>query len=71
MFVRILSTEDGKKRSQTFQCEGVDVLENGDSVKVQMRGDGVAPFPLVVDKSNAIYVMNDSGKTIDTYKWNV
>jgi hypothetical protein len=69
MFVKILTKRNKNTVRETiYECENVTVAPDGDSVKVKMEPEGkevVIPF----EGQISIYLMNQQGKTIDTFRF--
>jgi hypothetical protein len=75
MFVRWI---DGNRISSLFECDAVSIealkAEDEslcDSVMVRLQRDSreVATLLLCKEDGHELYVMNNNGKTIDSYQW--
>ena len=74
MFVSVLQ-KDGSVTS-IYECDQVHIHNHSDDlVSFQLQRDGkgetVRDLWIEINKKNGseVYLMNDSGKTIDTYRW--
>lgn len=51
----------------TRQCDGIDVETVGHEAVVRLQPDGLDVR--VPKAGSVIYLMNDDGRTIDSYRW--
>jgi len=63
MLVRLIT----KEGSHTYQCEHVEVLESDEGVRVSVLPKG--PTLRLPEDGERIYMMNDRGDTVDSYRW--
>jgi hypothetical protein len=75
MFVRWI---DENGMNSLYQCDGVIVehlvADSGDKddncLMVRLQRDGVDAISLIMRQKQAkLYIMNDNGKTIDSFRW--
>lgn len=68
MFIRVVSS--GPEVDSLYECESVHFLTiSNEIIRVIMEGPKVE---LNLEKrSFVVYVMNNQGKTIDTYRWDI
>jgi len=72
MFVKILTKRHKHIiREHIYECENVAVIPDGDNVKVKMEDtEGVEKEVAVPFEGQiSIYLMNQQGKTIDTFRF--
>ncbi len=69
MFVRIIVRVDEVEKNSLYECERVHVRQHdGTKVDVDMEGPPIS-VRIEDKKYSVIYLMNNNGKTIDTYRW--
>ena len=59
-------------REQTYECENYKYTEIGDEATlciIRHENDGGYDITQIDKVNTAIYIMNDDGKTIDSYRW--
>lgn len=65
MFVKV----DRSGHTSIYQCERVHIRPHGEN-DVMIDMEGTSSLELQVQKQgSAVYLMNDSGRTIDHYSW--
>jgi hypothetical protein len=77
MFVKVFThtTDETSGSESLYECYHVHVFENAknsDLIQIDMMGPGANHQTILVsqDGSREVYVMNEYGKTIDSYRWN-
>lgn len=69
MFVKIIY----KGRESVFECERYSMWDIGDRVEptlmIEIRGAYNTDQEVFKNKNSEVYILNNEGKTIDTYRW--
>jgi len=73
MFIKIVR----KGRESVFECNRYSMWEMGSSpnenlpnrIMFEIRGKTDMDHEIPKDKNTEVYILNDMGKTIDTYRW--
>ena len=67
MFIKVIC----KNRESVFECSRYSMWDMQDNkVMIEIRGVDERDYEIHKDYNPEIYILNNQGKTIDTYRWN-
>lgn len=64
MLIKLVGEEG---RSRMYECSHVQFTHLSDGIEAELGSKG--PTLRLPDDGRAIYVMNDRGDTVDSYRW--
>lgn len=71
MYIKVMQQFGEQYKEQMYECTNYTYIENEDTTLLSIihDDDNITSIDLDRDPTTKVFVMNDNGVTIDSYKW--